>query len=981
MALAFIGTKAAAASDAFVVQSSWHRTQKVFALEQTDDGVLWAGTDGGLIRYDGRDFVTLTSSQHPELRSNVVTSLWKDTDGALWLGLDDGQGVARLSQGRVESIDTGDALAGKRVLALVASGSRLWVGTSAGLFQVELGTKPVCRQMKEVGNVAVSAIKPVANGSLWVGAQSGLFKAEGNTFTRTGNFGPIQAIAADHSGNVWVSDAEVGVYKIARAGETTLAMATNAAHSGGAGFTALATDGKDNVWVGWEGGFGRLAEGELAQVFSNGLSTVALLPDREGGVWVGTFWGVVIRVFRPRVRTEVHAAGDEPKVVFGLAADKQGALWLAQVKSVVKTTPTGIRRYESGKDLPTWCPRSLYPARTGGMWLATCDKGLFRITGDAFESLGPDAPPALRNIQTLFEDDEGDLWLGTVAGELYLRSHEQTTLMPLANGTCDPNRRNLGKTPRVDDECRFSPTAIIRAEAGGVWVALRRNGLRRVWKGGSIALSKSEGLPTNDLNALYEDRAHTLWIGTQAHGLVRYRDGVFKLFDRASGLGAQSVHGIAEDDRGQLWMSGENGVFRVAKQNLEDFAAGKTDRIMSYTYGTADGLASPITVQCFTSPLVFNGGVVAVPLDMGLGLIDTNAVDQTAGFAKVIFESVRVNGVLSTVTQAPKFDLPPGALGALEFKLSVPNFDVPHRVDIEYRLLPKYPKWLQAAGERVFRFSDLPPGRYQVEARPVLDGRSWGDSTLAPEVRLRGFRERPMFWLLVAVAFLPVLALVVILRLRYLRIKTDAILQERGRVARELHDTLAQYFTGISYQLARLTEAIPTNPAVADKIAEDTKMILLQCRLETRQAIHDLRSSDTDDHSVVKSLKRLADETRLSGDINVDFVLRGQEWPFEERVFRQLTRIAQEATVNALSHSQASCITMTLDFSPSEFVLQISDDGEGFDLGAGAKPLHFGLQGIKERADVIGARLSITSSLGSGTEIKVALVAPGQPVE
>lgn len=957
-----------------MVQGSWHKTQKVFALEQTADGFLWAATDGGLLRFDGRDFVTLTSAEQPGLRSNVVRALYKDRTGALWLGLDDGAGVARVTDGNVEAISTGKALAGRAILAMTATDPEtLWIGTSSGLFVLRLGSNPGCEPVRELGEAPIYALQASRDGGVWVGARSGLFHITAGAAKRVGDLGPIAALAEDGEGKLWVSAVKAGVYSIAPTGETTLRLATNSERAGGAGFTALAIDGAGGVWVGWNGGYGRLVDGQLVQRFFNGLATVALRRDTEGGMWIATYWGVVIRVGHSRVKMETHSAGDEAPLVFGLAVDTQNALWMTQLKSVVARSKSGDRRYESGRELATWCPRGVYPARTGGVWLGTCDQGTFHIRGDHVERVGDASSLALRNIQTLLEDVNGDLWLGTLSGDVYVRRLGKDVRVPFENGACVEPDKSVDKTPRVDDECEFSPTAIINAKEGGVWISLRRNGLRRVWQGGSVSFFKQDGLPTNDLISLYQDKAGTLWIGTQAHGLVRFRNGAFHVFDRAAGLSAQSVHGIAEDDQGQLWISSENGVARVLKKHLDDFADGRSTRISSHTYGVADGLASPITVQSFTSPLLFHDGQVLVPLDKGLASLSSRDVDDRTGFSNVQLESVRLNGVVSDAKQAVKGDLPPGGLGALEFTVALPNFEVPHRVDVEYRLAPLETAWRLAGGERLLRYANLGPGTYSFEARPVLDGQTWGAVTRSKAIRLRGFRERPTFWFLVAAAVLPVLGIVAMVRLRYHRLKMETVLQERNRVARELHDTLAQYFTGISYHLARLTQVIPSDPQEADKITEETKMILSQCRLEARHAIHDLRASTSGDHSLVASLKRLADETRLSGDVNVDFNVSGEEWKLDENSFRQLTRIAQEAIVNSLAHAQASCLTIIIKYTATDLTLEVSDDGEGFDAQDSAKPLHFGLQGLQERADSLAAELTLTSSLGSGTTVKVVV--------
>ena len=961
-----------------MAQESWHKTQKVFALAQTADGFLWAGTDGGLLRHDGRAFRVFTSDVTKGMRSNIVRALTLDREGNLWLGLGDGEGLCKMRPGAVfEPLDTGLALTGRNVTAL-ASGhdDSVWIGTDGGLFHYDARHPKTATRVVSPDEKLIHAVHVDRSGRIWFGSDAGLFEVREGRAQAVPGVGPVLALTSTTDGQLWVSDANVGVVTLGPQGLQT-ALSMSGLGSQPSGITALTVDSDGAIWVGWNWGYGRLDGGSLSPLQTTSLPTVSLLADVEGGIWVGTFWGVVFRSAVPRVTTEVYAGPHEKPIIFGLASDNDGALWLSQVSSLVKVTPTANRRFESGRTLPSYCPRGVARAFQGGVWLATCDEGLLHVSDAGVDHITADASPRLRNIETVFEDANRDVWLGTVAGELYRMRGRVIEKIPITNGDCDPAVKAPGGTPYINDECAFSITAIEPARAGGIWLAVRRNGLRRVSQQGEEVYFKKDGLPTNQIIALHEDDSGSLWIGTQGHGLVRFRSGRFDTFGRSEGLLAQSVHGITADAQGNLWISSESGISSILHASVAEFLADRSRKLVSRGYGVSDGLASPITVQGFSSPILALGGDILVPLDKGLAIIDTQRVGSTKGFANAVLESVRVNGAERINETLVKVDLPanPNRLASLEFDFVVPNFEVPQRVDVLFRLYPLELSWRSTEGERTVRYHDIPAGTYTFEIRPALDQSPWGEVTRSPTLVLSSFYRRPLFFWLLASMAIPFAALYYIFRLRMQRARFNSVLDERNRIARDLHDTLAQYFTGMSFQMARLSMTLNEDVKAADDINEVTKMMLAQCRLEARQAIHNLRSMAYSPKGVVATLKMLADDTRLSADVNVEFTTNGQECALDEERLSQLVRITQEATVNAVTHAQASCISIDVKFDAGKLVVTIQDDGEGFDVDRvhEDKPMHFGLQGIRERANDIGADIFLQSSEGGGTVLRLTL--------
>ncbi|MCW3051072.1 MAG: signal transduction histidine kinase with CheB and CheR [Chthonomonadales bacterium] len=195
-----------------------------------------------------------------------------------------------------------------------------------------------------------------------------------------------------------------------------------------------------------------------------------------------------------------------------------------------------------------------------------------------------------------------------------------------------------------------------------------------------------------------------------------------------------------------------------------------------------------------------------------------------------------------------------------------------------------------------------------------------------------------------------------------------AVLAERNRMARELHDTLAQGFTAIKLQMDTAELALPEHPDQALARIVRAREIAQESVLEARRAIQALQSPQME-HGLVAALKHLAEQT--SNGIRVSFLTEGTPTDLSPTEESELYRIGQEALTNALRHGQVSRVQIEVVYSANQVKLSIRDDGHGFDPAA--SPTGFGISGMRERASRIAGKLNINSHPGRGTEITVTL--------
>lgn len=245
--------------------------------------------------------------------------------------------------------------------------------------------------------------------------------------------------------------------------------------------------------------------------------------------------------------------------------------------------------------------------------------------------------------------------------------------------------------------------------------------------------------------------------------------------------------------------------------------------------------------------------------------------------------------------------------------------------------------------------------------------------------------SRRATWVLSAMASVAALTFAWVLALRrrvqaqsaviWKRVKRETELQERQRMARELHDTLEQTLTGISLSLEAASHKLATSPAAAEPLLERAIRRVGSSIDEVRRVVWALRDDSLDRRDLAASLREIGRQLAScqSGAIDVDVSVDGGAHPLVVPVENNLLRIGQEALTNAVKHGKPSRIAVRLHYDDRTFSMRVRDDGRGFDTTCPPPAGHFGLAGMRERAAEIGARLEVSSRVNGGTEVGVTL--------
>ncbi len=209
------------------------------------------------------------------------------------------------------------------------------------------------------------------------------------------------------------------------------------------------------------------------------------------------------------------------------------------------------------------------------------------------------------------------------------------------------------------------------------------------------------------------------------------------------------------------------------------------------------------------------------------------------------------------------------------------------------------------------------------------------------------------------------------------QVAREAVHEDRTRIARELHDTLEQELTGIAVQLDAASDRLADSPATAATALDAARALLRHTRTEARRSVWDLRAALLEEGDLGTALQAVA--AQLPGGPEIRVTVEGTARRLPAPVENNLLRIGTEAMTNAVKHASARLVAVRLGFAADAVILEVRDDGCGFDasrsteLAAG----HFGWLGIRERAERLGAQLTIDSRPGAGTRVNVRVPVPG----
>jgi len=931
----------------------------VHAILQTRDGYIWLATEGGVVRFDGTRFLVYDRQNTPELKSNNIRALAEGGEGALWIATADG--LVRFRGAEHAGFTTREGLPSNNVWSVhLDKGGELWAATTDGLARFESNHfTAVADSGGEIG-----ALTESREGLLWIATQDGL------KIFRKGRFeealqarvtkGEAEVLLSDSVDRLWIGTAK-GL--VVQSGAKSILYTTSEGLPSNH-ITALYEDREGSVWAGTDAGAARIAGGKVER-FSPGdaLSEDMILSfyeDREGDVWAGTESGGVTILRQEKFTTYTDAESAAQDVVRCVFEDGSGVVWIG-------TSGHGLRRLAGGvfsaittvinpaittkNGLSSDQVFALAEDSDGGLLVGTPD-GLNRIRKGVISVVTSADGLADDFVRSIFRDNDGSLWMGTRRGLSHWKNGRFETYT---------QREGLGSD---------LVGAVLRDGGGALWIGTL-HGLSRLAHGRITNFTTKDGLSSDIVTALHEDGQRSLWIGTGDGGLNRYRNGKFARYEPGLGL-PQAISGLTEDEGENLWMAASTGVYRADKRELNRFAERGMGDVTVVSYGTSDGLRIS---ECSGDghPAVWKGndGALWFATPKGVAVLRPRNARMNGVPPPVAIESVSVDD--RSFDPALLSDIRPGP-SRFSFEYAGLSFVAPQKVRFRYKLEGFDRDWIDAGTRRVAYYTNIPAGRYRFRVLARNNDGVWNDNGAT-----FGFRLLPRFYRTYWFAGL-MLGLLGVLgygtyrwRVSEVEARFHAVLEERNRIAREIHDTLAQGFVAVSVQLEIVARQLTSSTENAKEHLNEARVMVRDSLSEARSAIWALRSQSAGNEDLAARLSKMAGQVTASSQVRVRLEVHGTYRPLGREVEDQLVRIGQEAVTNAVRHAEAGNIEIELAFEPKRLRMTIADDGRGFAMEPSGRGLagHFGLQGMRERAGQIKADLKVDSALGEGTRVSV----------
>ena len=1020
----------------------------VLALLQDSQGYIWIGTQDGLNRYDGITFTLFRNDpKDPDsISHNSISALFEDLNGFLWVGTSGGglnryDPVAGKFTHYLPEADNPASLSNPIVTTIQQAGNgQLWVGTLGGLDLLDPATGRFTHfrsnesDPSTLSSNAISVITPSRNGKFWIG--TGAFGTTGgglNYFDpatgkaqRIPSNGPclssmnVSSILVDSSGSLWVGH-------------------------GGNGLPGGGLDHYNPINGVCQHYDSVSTKGEFVND-----NIIRLIFDRDNRLWI-TFWGGGMAHMEPGTPgtfTNIRYDSTDPDSLSSdntsaLLQDRSGVLWVGTFDAGINILNLQNLQFHIYKHNPA-DPASLASnsisafaeSRNGEIWVGTQDAGLAHFdpaTGQfTFYRNDPAKPASLTSdrIMSLYADSDGSLWVGTVNNGLNHFDPKTGNSQRFQHDPSDPDSL-------VDDEV----TSITRDNGGILWVA-SLGGLSRfdpqrqafvnytglsgapvslttdggdlwigTWGGGISRLrlalpgvlppertklsimdtflhdtANSNSLSENSVWAIYKATDGFLWFGT-AGGLNRYdpKTGDFKTYNENNGLRSASISCIAGDAHGYLWITTANGLARFDPKTETFLTYDRSDGLQGSEFNSNACFISPTTGEMYVGGTegfsVFNPlGMVANTTPPNVVITGFKVQNQPYPFDSRGKSPIKLNYNQNFIS----FDF-----AALDFQSSAKN-------TYAYKLEGFDKDWVQAGTRHTASYTGLPGGVYTFHVKAANNDGTWSqaDATLPISII-------PPLWVRwqFQLGLILGVAVLVVAGFQWRLVQTranarhleqriaertealnhanellrekatqDAVAAERTRLARDLHDAVTQTLFSATLIAEVLPDLWEKNRQEGDRRLEELRQLTRGALAEMRTLLVELRPNALTEIPLATLLRQLTDALIGRARINIQLSCSGErKLPADVQV--GLYRIAQESLNNVVKHSRANQAVVTLNMD--DIVrLTISDDGAGFNPSL-VTPDHIGLRIMRERAESIGARFRVDSQPGEGTQISV----------
>lgn len=946
---------------------------QINAIAQTTDGCLWFGSERGLFQFDGVQFKLYEPPAGVRFPSNSINSLMATPDGGLWISFNP-WGLGFLKEARFDLYAQPQFELASFVQDL---DGRIWSGTRTGLWLFDRPSRNwvEVRERWNFDGHRIWATFVDRSGTLWVAVDNtlALLRRGSNKFEQTGTrLDSAKQIEEASDGQLWVSEYDHALEAIDEAG--------------------------------------RALTGPRILV-----KPVKFMFDRDGGLWmVGDPGGVCRLRFPERVQGRTVSAQDRDLEWFtereGLTANFAGNVFEDREGNIWITSNKGVDRFRYTALVPVNLPSdernsTLMAGNEGDVWLgAQLNSPFVHIHGDKITTAEGDV-----RISSVYRESENTIWWGARGG-IWRQGEGQFRFFPQPNRLPSdwiwelfPDDRNGGLwvasgdfglihfnsgvwtfPPKPEGLPEIGPSASFHETDGRTWLGYNDGRVVLLTREKVRAYSHEDGLDIGRIKVI-RGYGSQIFFGGEL-GLAVFEGGRFSLIHTTRNFSFGTVTGIVQATDGSLWLNEQHGIMRISPSDVLHLAKDPNYAVQPDVYDFLDGLpgASQTEFRCSTA-IQATDGRLWFATDNGLAWIDPFHIVKNT-----VPPPVSITGLNTGTKQYPvsgPLRLPKGTTN-LRIEYTAMSFSIPERVRFRYKLQGVDRDWHDAGIRREAVYNSLGPGPYEFRVIAANNDGLWNEegSTLSFSIAPEWF-QTVWFRLVVIAAFGLAVWLLYQFRVRQIERQfnfgLEARVNERMRIARALHDTLLQSLHGLMFEFQAARNLFNRNPLQAMQTLDGAILATEQAIAESRDAIQGLRGEPLGERDLAESLTAACEELRASFNGSgaapiCRMIVEGERRDLSSALRDEVYQIAREVLRNAFRHAQAHQVETEIRYDVHEFRVRIRDDGKGIAsavLGKGGKAGHWGLSGIRERAQQIGAQLNFWSEDGAGTEVQLTIPA------
>jgi signal transduction histidine kinase/ligand-binding sensor domain-containing protein len=933
-----------------------------YSLLNDGSSKIWIGGDESLHQYDS---VTDQIRRFPfpdGVLQGFVRNVYQDREGAAWLATSHGLIRFDAKTGQTETFlhRDGDAetLAANQVRSTVESrDGKFWVATSSTLDLFDRRTGKVTEHL--------SLRNPLQE-----------TPTTGNSYVR---------LLEDKSGTIWVASARDGLAFVTPSQSRLTFVALNSPRKPEPGAWAILEDHNEAIWIGSERGLFKLDHDRQRLVrYRNNPADATTLPadwvlalheDREDGIWVGTANGGAARFSEDQVPFRRYRRADSSgdtgyDYIFTAYESSNGSVWAggkgAAYQIDLQTGRYLVRPLPEDSEV-----RAIAEDRAGRFWIGMLDGSLYRLTPTTGEltvyrhGAGNSRGCSNNEVRAFQVDHLGQLWVG---GADTLCAYDPVT---------DRFRGYKPAPPGLNEIAAISEDG-----DGALWIGSTHSGLYRFDPVTATFTpyrhSDAAGSLSNDeVTSVLVDHSGAVWAGTlDGLNVLNRATGKFTTYREADGLPSSIVNGVVEDVRGHLWITTNYGLCHLDPTSHSFTSYFRSSGVFDDLTGAWMGRKGRLFFGAYSGLTVLATQEIRdKPYAPSVVLTDLQISDQPV--------AVGGNSPLQRSISVARSLTLPHDQNTLSFEFAALTFSAPESIRYRYRLRNVEQEWRDAqGGQHSVRYTTLAPGQYTFEVQTRTKSGKWTEQGVSIALTIL-----PPFWatwqfrLFMAVLLVLLLWQAHMYRMRRLsrqiRVRFEERLAERTRIAQDLHDTLLQGFVSLSMQLHVATDIVPEQSPAKTRLRHILDLMGKVVE-EGRNTVRGLRSMQQDLPNLQQAFSHIVKELPDAGDVRFRVFAEGTIRALHPLVQDEVYRIGREAIVNAFRHASAGLIEVTLDYRENRFRLLVRDDGRGLEpevLRTG-RDGHFGMAGMRERAERIGGRLRILSRPNSGTDVELTI--PGK---